>query len=111
MSQSISRRDKLLGRTDLPVPCIRHGVAGTIDPLLIEILNEFGTLHPAHLHAVRSLYLYEGDQVWATWRSQKAVQDHSATLSNICGLNHLTVVHLVPIEEEYDYQEDVPLIS
>ena len=93
----------------MTIPCIKYDQPGTADKRLRTALSNASALAEAdlgeHLHA---LYDYNG-QLWATWRSDGPRRDHAVALTRAwCELaGDARVVHLVSVDEQYDYQEDV----
>ena len=89
-------------------PCIRHGTNGIDDPRIRQALaatpDAEGSAIEKHLV---SLVDYDG-QLWATWRSAQLGQRHGAALANSwAGVGgERGALHLIRIEEDFDYQED-----
>jgi hypothetical protein len=91
------------------IPCTRHDRTGTADPLPGSVLAQ------ASKHAerdiaplLRSLYAYDGELV-ATWRDFASREAGLPALSaawQAC-MGDTRMLHLVPHDEDYDYQEDV----
>lgn len=97
--------------TDLNlIPLIRHGSPETQDPQLSEILREAEVAHTGTSEALRSMYLLEGPEIWVTWSTARDRARFSGPLTDICRRKGFNVRHLVPVDEQYDYQEDVPLL-
>jgi hypothetical protein len=89
------------------IPMVRHGVASTTDARLAETLSIAQGLGVDPARGLVSLLDYDG-QLWATWR------DTAARAAGAGGLTRAWAeaggergaLHLVPSEEDYDYQED-----
>ena len=91
------------------IPCTRHDRPGADDPLLREILADASHRAGRDLGGeLVALYDYAG-QLLASWRDAAA----RAASSNALGaawrsrMGDASLLHLVPSEEDYDYQEDV----
>jgi hypothetical protein len=91
------------------VPCTRHGEAGVEDPRLVELLNAAQLRIDANLAAhLRSLNAFNG-QLWVTWKDDAS----RATFARIIDQSWRALdetgptIHLIPLDESYDYQEDV----
>lgn len=93
----------------MTVPCIKHDQAGISDKRLRVALADANTLAGVdlgeHLHALYDFH----DQLWATWRSDDPRKRHAAALTRAWRAlaGEARVVHLVSVDDQYDYQEDV----
>jgi hypothetical protein len=105
------REELAMAAQHTATPCIRHGVADTHDPDLSAILDELHRERPASVDAIGSLYLLEGGEVWATWHDGGDRSMFAPVLTDICSRFGHQSRHLVPVDLDYDYQEDVPPIS
>ena len=90
-----------------PIPLVRHGEPSTADPRLAEAL---AIAQAAEVDAARglvSLLDYDG-QLWATWRNAAARSAGAGGLTRAWAQagGERGALHLVPSEEDYDYQED-----
>ncbi|MCT2401217.1 hypothetical protein [Novosphingobium mangrovi (ex Huang et al. 2023)] len=95
--------------TAAPIPCTRHDRVGTDDPLLRRVLAGAGTRHGCELTPLLlALYMHEG-QLLATWKCRKDLKSGSAALDAAWHAEEGegTILHLVPSDAEYDYQEEV----
>jgi hypothetical protein len=93
----------------METPCIRHDRVGTDNPLLREILADAGTRTAADLNPfVRALYDYDG-HLLATWRNTDARERYAGALTAAwrARMGGSSILHLVPSDDDYDYQEDV----
>lgn len=91
------------------VPCTRHDQAGTDDPILRAVLAEASRRAGRNLDPlIRALYNYDG-QLLATWRDPAAREVGAEALTGAWQerMGETRILHLVPTEEDYDYQEDV----
>ena len=94
----------------MTVPCIKYDQAGITDQRLLTALSNASKVSGADLRAyLHALYDYN-DQLWATWKLDEPRKQHAATLTKawrelVSG--DARVVHLVSVDEPYDYQEDV----
>lgn len=90
------------------LPCIRHGSSGIDDPRIKRALAQTRDTGGAAIekHLV-SLVDYDG-QLWATWRHAQLGQRYGATLADAWSRagGERGALHLVRIEEDFDYQED-----
>ena len=93
----------------MTIPCIKYDQPGTADKRLRTALRNAdklaGTDLGPHLHA---LYDYN-EQLWATWRADTSRKSHAAALTQAWRelADNARVVHLISVDDEYDYQEDV----
>lgn len=93
----------------MTVPCIKYDQAGTSNERLRTALRSASELAKADLDAhLLALYDYN-DQLWATWRSDAPRKSHAEALTRAWRelAGNMRVAHLVSVDEEYDYQEDV----
>ena len=89
-------------------PCIRHGTSGIDDLRIKQALADMRDLQGAAIeHDLVSLVDYDG-QLWATWRTAQIGQRHGAALADAWARagGERGALHLVRIEEDFDYQED-----
>ena len=89
-------------------PCIRHGTNGIDNPRIKQALADTRDRHRSAIEEdLVSLVDYDG-QLWATWRSAQLGQRHGAALADAwAGVGgERGALHLVRIEEDFDYQED-----
>ena len=95
------------------VPCVRHGVVGTNDSSLVQLLRTAAPRVSLELGmdlslAVSSVTRYD-DSVWVIWTDDASRARCSAILDETwraLGATS-TVLHLIPCDEPYDYEEDV----
>jgi hypothetical protein len=94
---------------DSAVPCTRHGEAGVCDRRLVELLTTAQSSVDAILAAhLRSLTDFNG-QLWVTWKDGASrtkfgrIIDQSWQALGETG----PTIHLIPVDDSYDYQEDV----
>ena len=93
----------------MTIPCIKHDTPGVADKRLRTALGNAAKLagHDLgqHLHA---LYDYQ-NQLWATWRADEPRKTYAGALTSAWRelAGDARVVHLVSVDDEYDYQEDV----
>ena len=89
------------------IPCISHGKPGADDERLLEALALARKLDEDVASGLASLVDFDG-RLLATWHSEAARSNHAAALtkawSQITGSDG--ALHLVPTDEDYDYQED-----
>ncbi len=85
-------------------PCIRHGERGIADDRLLRAL---GTLGGDAWQKIESLTDFDG-QLWATWRRPDHRTELAPDLSRAWAAvgGDRGALHLVRIDEDYDYQED-----
>jgi predicted restriction endonuclease len=89
------------------IPCIKHGVSGTADVRLHKTLELSGVNRAKLLQELSSLVDFDG-QLWATWRDEAGRRCYSEAITKawakISGAAN--VKHLIPSDENFDYQED-----
>jgi len=90
------------------IPCVRDGQVGASDSELMSLLTAFIRTAPSADHAIASLYAQHDGEIWATWGSEHARAELAPTLSALCRERGEHVRHVVSVDEDYDYQEDVP---
>lgn len=90
-------------------PCTRHDRAGTDDPRLRAVLADASARAGQDLSPVlRSLYDHD-EQLLVTWRDCMARMAFSTMLTT-AWRDHSEggqILHLIPSDDGYDYQEDV----
>lgn len=89
-------------------PCIRHGTSGIDDPRIKQALADTRDRQGTAIEQdLVSLVDYDG-QLWATWRSAPLGQRHGMALADAWTRvgGERGALHLVRIEEDFDYQED-----
>ena len=89
-------------------PCIRHGTSGIEDPRIRQALAAAREQSGIALeNDLVSLVDYDG-QLWATWRNAQLGQRHGAALAEAWSKagGERGALHLVRIDEDFDYQED-----
>jgi hypothetical protein len=91
------------------IPCTRHGECGTRDEGLIELFRAAQHAAAANLAPhVRSLHVFNG-QLWVTWKNGRSRSQFAAVFDQnwrTLGESGATI-HLIPVDDDYDYQEDV----
>jgi hypothetical protein len=93
----------------METPCTRHDRAGIGDPRLRAVLADANTRAGRDLSPVlRSLYDYD-DHLLVTWRDRAARLAFSAMLTDAWHerVADGRILHLIPSDDGYDYQEDV----
>jgi hypothetical protein len=91
------------------IPCTRHGECGTRDERLIELLRAAQRTVAADLAPhVRSLHDFNG-QLWMTWKNEVSRSQFAAVFDQHWQALGETgpTIHLIPVDDAYDYQEDV----
>lgn len=93
----------------MTTPCIKFDQPGAADDRLRQALRAASELAKTDLgDHLDSLYDYDG-QLWATWRSSTPRENHAGALTrawvDLAGASR--VVHLLSLDDQYDYQEDV----
>lgn len=93
--------------TNASIPCIKHGTSGIADARLRDTLELSCRNGPKLLQELSSLVDFEG-QLWATWHDEAGRGRHSGALTEAWAKisGHANVMHLVPTDENFDYQED-----
>ena len=89
-------------------PCIRHGTSGIEDSRIRQALAEARDRWGVAVeNDLVSLVDYDG-QLWATWRDAQLGQRHGTALADAWSKagGERGAVHLVCIDEDFDYQED-----
>ena len=89
-------------------PCIRHGTSGIEDPRIKHALAEAQARGAIAVESdLVSLVDYDG-QLWATWRNAQLGQRHGTALADAWARvgGERGALHLVRIDEDFDYQED-----
>jgi hypothetical protein len=91
------------------IPCTRHGKAGARDERLVQLLEaaQLGS-DPNLVTHLRSLNDFNG-QLWATWKDDASRTRFAPLLDQTWRALGETgpTLHLIPVDESYDYQEDV----
>lgn len=91
------------------VSCTRYDEPGDQNARLLAALHRASGESSEELSGhVTSLYDYDG-QLWATWRSAEPREAHGEALTRAwkAVAGEQRVLHLLVVEEQYDYQEDV----
>jgi hypothetical protein len=91
------------------IPCTRHGKAGARDERLVELLESAHLSSDANLVAhLRSLNDFNG-QLWATWKDDASRTRFARLIDQSWRALGETgpTLHRIPVDESYDYQEDV----
>lgn len=93
----------------MKIPCARFDRPGDQDGRLVASLDEASETVGIDLTTqIRSLYDYDG-QLWATWNDEPTRSSYAHALTQAwhdAGGGQRTV-HLLVVDEQYDYQEDV----
>jgi hypothetical protein len=91
------------------IPCTRHGEAGVQDERLVNLLESAQRCSDENLVAhLRSLNGFNG-QLWATWKDDASRTRFARLIDQSWRALGETgpTLHLIPVDESYDYQEDV----
>jgi hypothetical protein len=91
------------------IPCTRHGESGIRDERLIELFEAAQRSVATNLAAhVRSLHDFNG-QLWVTWKNNVSRTEFAPVIDqNWRALGETgPTIHLIPVDDSYDYQEDV----
>ena len=89
-------------------PCIRHGTSGIEDPRIKQAIAEAQARGAIAIEEdLVSLVDYYGE-LRATWRNAQLGQRHGAALADAWARvgGERGALHLVRIDEDFDYQED-----
>lgn len=93
----------------MDIPCIRHGHPSAHDPRLVELLAAARELSGEDLRThLESLLDYDGC-LWATWREESARELFAPELTRAWERlgGEQGALHLIVVNDQYDYQEDV----
>jgi hypothetical protein len=91
------------------IPCTRHGEATIRDERLIELFQAAQRRVATNLAAhVRSLHDFNG-QLWVTWKDGASRTGFAQFIDQSWRALGETgpILHLIPVDDAYDYQEDV----
>ncbi len=89
-------------------PCIRHGIRGTADARVMDVLEASSRAAGVSLaERIESIIDFD-DQLWTTWRSPQDRASFSLFIDRAWAAQGggRGTLHLIRSNEDYDYQED-----